>query len=58
MSAVNEGLNRIIQGDVSNVLSEIPSRSVQLVIADPPYNLGPAFGNAREWRHDDEWLAW
>ncbi len=48
----------IVQGDVVDTLRTIPSESAQLVICDPPYNLGPAFGNKREWRHDDDWLAW
>jgi DNA modification methylase len=31
--------NRILQGDCLNVLPELPERSVDLVFADPPYNL-------------------
>ncbi len=50
--------NTVIHGDVLQVLRELPAASAQLVIADPPYNLGPSFGNAKEWRHDDKWLDW
>ena len=31
--------NRILTGDCVDVLSTIPERSVDLVFADPPYNL-------------------
>lgn len=51
-------INEIVEGDVLEVLQKIPDGSSQLVICDPPYNLGPAFGNRREWRHDDDWLEW
>lgn len=51
-------INDIVEGDVLDVLRTVPDGAAQLIICDPPYNLGPAFGNKREWRHDDEWLGW
>lgn len=32
-------LNTIVKGDTVNVLKEIPSNSIDLIFADPPYNL-------------------
>jgi DNA modification methylase len=32
-------LNQVIQGDCLEVLSQLPERSVDLIFADPPYNL-------------------
>ncbi len=32
-------LNQIIQGDCINVLQSLPENSVDLIFADPPYNL-------------------
>ena len=32
-------LNRIIQGDCVNILKKIPDNSIDLIFADPPYNL-------------------
>ncbi|MCD5384136.1 site-specific DNA-methyltransferase, partial [candidate division WOR-3 bacterium] len=32
-------LNKIIKGDCIKVLKEIPENSVDLIFADPPYNL-------------------
>lgn len=50
--------NTIILGDCANALRNVPSASTQLIIADPPYNLGPQFGNKKEWIHDSEWIEW
>ena len=36
---LNEFLNKIIQGDCIEVLKDIPDNSVDLIFADPPYNL-------------------
>ena len=32
-------LNRIIQGDCIEILNQLPEKSVDLIFADPPYNL-------------------
>lgn len=45
-------------GDCLGVLPGLPAGCAQLVIADPPYNLGPKFGNSKEWVRDPGWLAW
>lgn len=51
-------LNTIVNGDCLEELKIVPSASTQLVIADPPYNLGPQFGNKKEWNHDSDWISW
>ncbi len=40
--------DQLICGDAIEVLSRMPSESVDLVIADPPYNLGKDYGNNRD----------
>ena len=50
--------NQIALGDVVDLLKEVPSGSAQLIIADPPYNLGPKFGNKKEWIKDGTWQEW
>jgi site-specific DNA-methyltransferase (adenine-specific) len=47
-------LNRIICGDAAEILTGIPSGSVDLVITSPPYNFGHAYAHDP---HDDthEW---
>lgn len=39
MQSIETYLNRIIQGDNLEVLKDIPEKSVDLIFADPPYNL-------------------
>ena len=36
---INEYLNKIIKGDSIEVLKKLPDNSVDLIFADPPYNL-------------------
>ena len=49
-----KGHHTIFYGDALEVLpSEIPSNSVDLVFADPPYNLGKRFSNFHDkWPSD------
>lgn len=54
----NWTINQIIHGDVLESLKQIPSGCAQLIIADPPYNLGPKFGNKKEWIKDGKWTEW
>ena len=37
-------LNRIIIGDCIEEISRLPNESIDLIIADPPYNLKKKFG--------------
>lgn len=39
MSILKNFLNKIIQGDCVEILKQIPDNSIDLVFADPPYNL-------------------
>ena len=54
---------KLICGDAVEVMSGLPSESVDLIVADPPYNLGKDYGNNRDlkaWheygRFTDEWI--
>ena len=53
-----QGLDEIHKGDCTDLLSTLPDGCAQLIIADPPYNLGPRFGVTKEWDRDPEWLNW
>ncbi len=50
--------DQIVRGDCIEELRRLPDGAAQLVIADPPYNMGPAFGIDKEWRRSAEWLPW
>ena len=39
-------------------MRDLPAGSVDLVIADPPYNLDKDFGVWKESEHRSEWLSW
>lgn len=48
---------RIIQGDAVELFSTLPDASVDLIVADPPYNLGKDYGNNLDQRSFNEYLA-
>jgi site-specific DNA-methyltransferase (adenine-specific) len=43
-------------GDAVSLLRDIPNESVDLVIADPPYNLGKDYGNNQDSKGFDEYI--
>ena len=51
-------LDQVHLGDSVTLLRSLPSASFQLVIADPPYNIGPQFGLEKEWVRDEKWIPW
>lgn len=52
--------NTILLGDAIEFLKSIPNSSVDLIIADPPYNIekDKEFGNGAFFNSHDEWLNW
>jgi len=51
-------LNKIAVGDCIEGMSNLPDGSVDLVVADPPYNLNKDFGIWKEEEMAEEWLDW
>jgi DNA modification methylase len=51
-------LDSVHVGDCVDLLRTLPDGCAQLIIADPPYNLGPRFGLEKEWVRDEKWLPW
>lgn len=51
---------RIYQGDCLDVMRDlIPDGQVDLIFADPPYNLGKRFGESDDkWPSDEAYAAW
>jgi len=39
MKPINEYINKVLEGDCIEVMKEMPDNSVDLIFADPPYNL-------------------
>lgn len=52
--ALPEAGGRVVCGDCLSVLPRLPPGSVDLLVADPPYNLDRSFGAERGRRMDDE----
>lgn len=50
----------IYNGDAIEILkSEIEDRSVDLIFADPPYNIGKDFNGRKDiWKNDEDYLSW
>jgi site-specific DNA-methyltransferase (adenine-specific) len=46
----------IIEDDALNYLEKIDSRSIDIIIADPPYNLGKNYGNNSDQKTFDEYI--
>ena len=50
---------RIVVSDCLDVMGRIPDESVNLIYADPPFNVGMSFGEFDDrWESDDEYLAY
>ncbi len=52
------GFNVILQGDALEILKKYPSESVDLVFADPPYNLDKSYHVYDDELADQEYLNW
>ncbi|WP_260863521.1 adenine-specific DNA-methyltransferase [Citrobacter sp. Marseille-Q6884] len=49
---------KIIQGDALTELKKLPSESVDLIFADPPYNIGKDFDGMVESWDEESFLSW
>ena len=60
MEALENGNHLIIWGDTLDALSsKIPDSSVDLIFADPPYNIGKDFnGRKDKWISEEVYLQW
>lgn len=51
--------HRIFHGDALRVLESIEDESIDLIFADPPYNIGKDFAGIKDkWDDDESYLAW
>ncbi len=51
-------INKIYLIDILDGLNKLEDNSAQIIIADPPYNIGKDFGNESDKRELDEYLEW
>jgi len=48
----------IYHGDCREILSQLPGESVDLVLTDPPYNVGKDYGNGTQADRRNDYLPW
>jgi adenine-specific DNA-methyltransferase len=59
MQEFGDEKHKIMHGDVLACLDSIPNDSVDLIFADPPYNIGKDFAGIKDkWPSEDAYLAW
>lgn len=49
----------VILGEAIDILKKIKSNTIDLIFADPPYNIGKDFGNNKDvWKSKEEYIEW
>ncbi|MDE0317017.1 MAG: DNA methyltransferase [Candidatus Poribacteria bacterium] len=51
-------LNQIIRGDCIEVMQQIPSDSIDVTFADPPFNLKKNYSTYKDQKNTDDYLSW
>jgi DNA modification methylase len=55
---IEEFINKVIHGDCTKVMQQMPSGSVDLVVTDPPYLVNYTSRDGRNYENDDPNNAW
>lgn len=50
-----ESPSQLICGDAITEMARLPANCIDLIIADPPYNLGKDYGNNKDARTSEEY---
>ena len=59
MKILGNEQHKIIHGDTLDALKTIAENSVDLIFADPPYNIGKKFnGYIEKWKTEEAYLEW
>jgi adenine-specific DNA-methyltransferase len=60
MKMFSDGTTTIFNGDCLEVMRDtVPDDSVELIFADPPYNIGKSFGGFKDkWPSDEDYAEW
>lgn len=51
-------MNKVIHGDCIKCMKKIDNDTVDIIIADPPYNIGKDFGNNSDKQNFTEYINW
>jgi site-specific DNA-methyltransferase (adenine-specific) len=55
---MTDWVDRVFCEDALEGMARIPDGSIDLILTDPPYNLGKDYGNASDQQSVDDYLAW
>jgi site-specific DNA-methyltransferase (adenine-specific) len=55
---MNDWVNQVFCEDALAGLARIPDGSIDLILTDPPYNLGKDYGNGSDQQSVEAYLAW
>ena len=58
MKSIKDFQDRIIEGDVLEVMKQMPDNSIHLAITSPPYNVGKNYDNHNDKMNYQEYLDW
>ena len=59
MEILGNQQHKVIYGDALEALQTLPDNSIDLIFADPPYNIGKNFnGHVEKWKTDEDYLEW
>ena len=51
-------INKIYKGDCIEIMNSFPEESVDLIFADPPFNIGLEYDNYEDKKSYDEYYKW
>jgi DNA modification methylase len=51
-------IDRVLLGDVMGLLKQLPDKSIDMVYADPDYNVGVKYGETSYTRGFEEYIGW
>ena len=51
-------INQIIHGDCLNVLKNIPNEYVNIIVTDPPFNIGKNYKSYKDRMKKEEYIRW
>ena len=55
---MTDWVNQVVCEDALEGIARIPDASIDLILTDPPYNLGKDYGNASDQQSVEAYLAW
>lgn len=58
IKTINKFINKVIEGDCIEVMKTIPDNSIDLIFADPPFNIGLKYDNYNDKRSYEDYYNW